>query len=226
MGYLDGSAITVDAVLTKHGRRLLSRGQALGINSFCMSDTGIDYNLWNTGHPSGSAYYGEAIEKLPQTEALSQGEYEMRNRLVTLPRSTTALPILDLDVPDAFSTKDNISPERNVRQFSVSTLNYAPPDEWMCIIQNRQFLEPIGQTWQDIGGSAHMFVSAAEIPAAGMIPIREESDGRGYIKFRPGLDDQDRYVTLTFISLGTGCWAADSNRRVPATTLKVDVTNL
>jgi len=74
MGYLDGSTITVDAVLTKYGRRLLSRGTALGINSFCLSDTGIDYNLWNTDHPSGSAFYGEAIEKtyLPPIRVYAQ----------------------------------------------------------------------------------------------------------------------------------------------------------
>ena len=96
MGYLDNSTITVDAVLTKQGRRLLAQGQPLGISYFCLSDTGIDYNLWNVGHPSGSAYYGEAIENLPQVEALPQAEYFMRNRLVTLNRDTTAMPILDI----------------------------------------------------------------------------------------------------------------------------------
>jgi hypothetical protein len=226
MGYLDGSTITVDAVLTKHGRRLLSRGQALGINSFCLSDTGIDYNLWNVDHPSGSAFYGEAIENLPQTEALSQGEYEMRNRLVTLPRNTTALPILDLDQPDAFSTKDNVAPERNIRSWSVATLNYSPSDSWVCVTPNRQFLAPIGTTWKDISGLAHMFVAAADIPAAGMIELREEGDGRGYIKFRPAADDQDRYTTLTFISLGTGTWAAHSNLKVPKTVIKVNVSDV
>jgi len=45
MGYLDGSTITVDAVLTKQGRKLLAQGQSLGIQGFCLSDTGIDYNL-------------------------------------------------------------------------------------------------------------------------------------------------------------------------------------
>ena len=34
-----------------------------------MSDTGVDYTLWNPDHPSGSAFYGEAIENLPMLEA-------------------------------------------------------------------------------------------------------------------------------------------------------------
>ena len=63
MGYLDNASITVDAVLTKKGREILSRGGNLDIGSFTLSDTGVDYTLWNTDHPSGSAFYGEAIEK-------------------------------------------------------------------------------------------------------------------------------------------------------------------
>ena len=105
MGYLDGSTITVDAVLTKQGRRLLAQGQSLGITSFALTDTGIDYNLWNTGHPSGSAFYGEAIENLPQLEALPQAEYFMRNKLVTLGRDTTAMPILDICLREALKRK-------------------------------------------------------------------------------------------------------------------------
>ena len=64
MGYLDNTSVTVDAVLTKKGREILSRGQQLNITSFTCSDEGVDYTLWNPDHPSGSAYYGEAIENL------------------------------------------------------------------------------------------------------------------------------------------------------------------
>ena len=64
MGYLDNASITVDAVLTKKGREILKDGGALNISSFTLSDVGVDYTLWNTSHPSGSAKYGEAIENL------------------------------------------------------------------------------------------------------------------------------------------------------------------
>ena len=38
MGYQDNASITVDAVLTKKGREILSRGGRLDINSFTLSD--------------------------------------------------------------------------------------------------------------------------------------------------------------------------------------------
>ena len=34
MGYLNGNTITVDAILTKHGRQKLAEGQSLGITKF------------------------------------------------------------------------------------------------------------------------------------------------------------------------------------------------
>ena len=223
MGYLDGSTITVDAVLTKQGRRILARGGMLGINQFCLSDTGIDYRLWNNDHPSGSAYYGEAIENLPQVEALSQGEYFMRNKLLTLPRGTTALPVVDLESPNAFETNVTSVKEKGIRTWSVATLNYSQPDSWMIICPNRQFLMPTQTSWKDIAGVAHQFIAAADIASAGMIPVSEEQDGRGRIDFRPAADDTERKTSLIFVSVNTGAWAADSDITVPATVTKYSV---
>jgi len=92
MGYLDNSTIVVDAVLTKEGRRLLAEGQGLDIQYFTLSDSGIDYTLWNPDHPSGSAFYGEAIESLPSLEAIPRGQFYMRNKLITLDKASTAIP--------------------------------------------------------------------------------------------------------------------------------------
>ena len=112
MGYLDNSTIVVDAVLTKEGRRLLSEGQGLDIQYFTLSDSGIDYNLWNPDHPSGSAYYGEAIENLPSLEALPRGQFYMRNKLITLGKGVTSIPYwkinnsTDLQIIDINDTTD------------------------------------------------------------------------------------------------------------------------
>ena len=97
MGYLDNSTIVVDAVLTKQGRKLLALGQGLNISYFTLTDTGVDYSLWNPDHPSGSAYYGEAIENLPNLEALPNAAYFMRNNLITLSRDTVSLPYATLN---------------------------------------------------------------------------------------------------------------------------------
>jgi hypothetical protein len=94
MGFLDNSSITVDAVLTKRGREILKDGGSLNITSFTVSDVGVDYSLFNVNHPSGSAFYGEAIENLPMLEASVHAEYNTRNRLVTLSQPTIAMPAL------------------------------------------------------------------------------------------------------------------------------------
>ena len=60
MGYLDNTSVTVDAVLTKLGRERLANGD-LDITKFALGDDEIDYDLYDTSHNLGSAYYGEAI---------------------------------------------------------------------------------------------------------------------------------------------------------------------
>ena len=95
MGYLNNSVVTVDAILTKKGRELLARGDgSFRITQFALSDDEIDYTLYNTSHPSGSAYYGEAIEAMPLLEAFPDETQIMKYKLTTLPRGTARLPIL------------------------------------------------------------------------------------------------------------------------------------
>ena len=52
--------------------------------------------LYNPTHPSGSAYYGEAIEAMPVIEAFPDEAQIMRYKLVTLPRGTSKLPVISL----------------------------------------------------------------------------------------------------------------------------------
>ena len=54
MGILNNSSITVDAILTKYGRKKLAQGQALGISKYTFYDDGVDYGLYNTGNNNGS----------------------------------------------------------------------------------------------------------------------------------------------------------------------------
>ena len=92
MGYLDNSTITVDAVLTKKMRKNLANGKPIDIKYFCLSDTGVDYTLYNEDHPLGSSGYGEAITKMPNLEAHSNASYTLLNKLITLDRNTTFMP--------------------------------------------------------------------------------------------------------------------------------------
>jgi hypothetical protein len=97
MGYLNNSVVTVDAILTKKGRELLAKGDgSFRITQFSLGDDEIDYTLYNPTHPSGSAYYGQAIENMPLLEAFPDEQQIMKYKLVTLPRGTAKMPILDL----------------------------------------------------------------------------------------------------------------------------------
>jgi hypothetical protein len=97
MGILNNQYITVDAILTKKGRELLARNDgSFQITQFALGDDEIDYTLYNPNHPSGSAFYGEAIESLPIIEAYPDETQIMRYKLVTLPRGTSTLPIISL----------------------------------------------------------------------------------------------------------------------------------
>lgn len=97
MGYLNNTVVTIDAILTDTGRQLLAQNDgSFRITQFALADDEIDYTLYNPNHPSGSAYYGQAIENMPLLEAFPQATQVMKYKLVTLPRGTAKMPILDL----------------------------------------------------------------------------------------------------------------------------------
>lgn len=97
MGYLNSTTITVDAILTKKGRELLAKNDgSFRITQFALSDDEIDYTLYNPNHPSGSAFYGEAIEAMPLLEAFPNDNEIMKYKLITLPRGTAKIPVLDI----------------------------------------------------------------------------------------------------------------------------------
>ena len=97
MGYLDNTSVIVDAILTKKGRELLSRQDgSFRVTQFALADDEIDYTLYNESHPNGSAFYGEAIEALPLIEAIPNENNTMVSKLVTLPRGTTKIPVVNV----------------------------------------------------------------------------------------------------------------------------------
>jgi hypothetical protein len=97
LALLNNTYVTIDAVLTKKGRELLARNDgSFQITQFALADDEVDYTLYNPNHPSGSAFYGEAIEKMPVIEAFPDESQIMRYKLVTLPRGTSKLPVISL----------------------------------------------------------------------------------------------------------------------------------
>lgn len=100
MGYLNNTIVTVDAILTTKGRQLLAQNDGtFRITQFALADDEIDYTLYNPNHPSGSAYYGQAIENMPLLEAFPLETQTMKYKLVTLPRGTAKMPVLNVGYP-------------------------------------------------------------------------------------------------------------------------------
>jgi len=118
MGYLNNSVVTVDAILTDKGRQLLAQNDgSFRITQFALADDEIDYTLYNPNHPSGSAYYGQAIQNMPLLEAFPQQTQTMKYLLTTLPRGTAKLPILA--TPSSITLKQGQS-----QVITPQTLNY------------------------------------------------------------------------------------------------------
>ena len=119
MAYLNNKAVVVDAILTKKGRELLARNDgSFKITQFSLSDDEVDYTLYNPYHPSGSAFYGEAIENMPVLQAFPEDTEIMKYKLITLPRGTAKIPVLDLGY-SAITIKQGSS-----LSITPQTLNY------------------------------------------------------------------------------------------------------
>jgi hypothetical protein len=97
MAILNPTVVTVDAILTTKGRELLARNDgSFQITQFSLADDEIDYTLYNPNQPSGSAFYGQAIEAMPIIQAFPEDTQMMRYTLTTLPRGTSRLPVVSL----------------------------------------------------------------------------------------------------------------------------------
>ena len=119
MGYLDPSVLTIDAILTRKGREALAKNDgSFRITQFALADDEIDYTLYNPSHPSGSAFYGEAIENMPLLEAFPIETQIMKYKLATLPRGTAKMPVLNLGY-SSISLQQGAS-----LSISPQTLNY------------------------------------------------------------------------------------------------------
>jgi len=147
MAYLDNTTITVDAILTKKGReRLASGGKSVNgfhITQFALADDEIDYSLWDPTHPNGSAYYGSVIENTPLMEAVSDETQIMRSKLLTLPKGTPKVPLIDVGLDLGSTGMITLTVTQNTEvTLSPVTANIAGADQtlgYTFILHNGQF---------------------------------------------------------------------------------------
>ena len=214
MGYLDNSSITVDAVLTKKGREILKNGGNLNISSFTMSDTGVDYTLWNPDHPSGSAFYGEAIENLPGLEASVHAEYNLRNRLISLNQNTVAVPALVLAGMDAKNgtqltfnqgdeNKGRVSVELAGYSSNVQAIN-AQGFQYYFVIQNPDVVKTNASLIGGVSGTSRMFLQEQDIPHAQQYGFNGNS-----FSLKPiDQDKKGRQTNVYVVHVETGAYAS------------------
>ena len=153
MAYLNNQYVTIDAVLTKKGRELLARNDgSFQITQFALADDEIDYTLYNPTHPSGSAFFGEAIEAMPLLEAFVDETQIMKYKLVTLSRGTSKLPVLNLGYT-AISLRQaaaiNITPQTLNYLGAVSTFE---PSGYLLTVGDSRFLSTFTGTGIDTTG--------------------------------------------------------------------------
>ena len=191
MGFLNGNTITVDAILTKHGRKKLSEGQSLGITKFALSDDGIDYTLFNPDHPLGSANYGEAITDLPQLEAVPDDTKLMNYALMTMDRNTIFLPHIT-GLNDTYTLEN-----QNSRQKISPNTENGNDSSYQFLFQDLSAVNVTGGTRKDISGTNRTFLSRAEIATAAHFTGNEIT-----ITAKP--TDTARNLTIQIVGVQTG----------------------
>ena len=154
MGYLNNGVVMADCIITDKGRQLLAKGDgSFTITQFALGDDEIDYTLYNPNHPSGSAFYGQAIENMPLIEAIPNEMQSMKYKLVTLPRGTAKMPVLDVGYT-AITLRQGAS-----LAITPQTLNY---------LGDNQLFEASGYTATigDIRTMAEFTATGIDTPAA------------------------------------------------------------
>ena len=161
MGYLNNSIITVDAILTTKGRELLAANDgSFRITQFALSDDEIDYTLYNPTHPSGSAFYGEAIDGMPLLEAFPEDSQIVKYKLATLPRGTAKLPVLNLGY-SAITLQQGA-----VIAITPQTLNYLGNDQvfetsgYSCTIADVRLLNTFEATGINTAAAANSNINS------------------------------------------------------------------
>lgn len=220
MGFLDNSSVTVDAILTKKGRELLAQGRdKFQITQFALADDEVDYELWNPAHSLGSDYYGIIIENMPVIEAITDENYAMKYKLLSLPKSTTRLPYISVS-PSALTLDEGV----NNTVIAVTTKNGGNENlGYTAILLNKDAgsisgnpgvpgnVTPIvsvgsynnAQSQTVVGKNQFTFLSAANLPndtaiSTRIVIIGNETGGRTEIDVtvNPVTDSQTNVVVV------------------------------
>jgi hypothetical protein len=208
MAYLNNEYVTVDAVLTTKGRELLARNDgSFRITQFALSDDEIDYTLYNPNNPSGSAFYGQAIEAMPLLQAFVDNTQDMKYQLVTLPRGTAKLPVLNIGGRATISLQQGAT-----ITFQPTTLNYlgtiesVEPLGYLAIISNQNLVGSFTGT----GVNTTALPSLTPTPTTSGAPLSISQIGTAFTLTATSLNDifpsgtTVVTTTITFVGRNSG----------------------
>ena len=171
MAFLDNSGdIILDAVLTDAGRQRMARGD-FKIVKFALGDEEINYENFNSSHPSGSSYYDLDIMQTPILEAFTNNTSLMKTKLLSLNRNNVLfIPKLAInDKSTDFNRGDDSA------QTTVSRQRVAGFDGFFVLADENTVKNAV-----DIGS---VFDSVA-----GVIPGTNAEDGPDLILIDQGID--------------------------------------
>ena len=180
MGFLNNTTVTVDAILTKKGRELLAQGtDAFNITKFALADDEIDYNLFDVTHPNGSDFFGKVIENMPLLEAIPDENHVMRYKLITLPKNTSKMPVINSSVPSIiFEAAGGIQqPDRIVTattaNVSDSSYTFILHDQSVCTMNINE------GAGSGVGATTPFFLGDDDVPNSKTLVAKSVNIGNG-----------------------------------------------
>ena len=208
MAYLNNEYVTVDAVLTTKGRELLARNDgSFRITQFALSDDEIDYTLYNPNHPSGSAYYGEAIEAMPLLQAFVDNTQDMKYQLVTLPRGTAKLPVLNIGGRASISLQQGATIVINPTTLNyLGTIESVEPLGYLATVSNQNLIGSFTGT----GVNTTALPSLSPTPTTSGVPLSISQIGTAFTLTATSLNDifpsgtTVVTTTITFVGRNSG----------------------
>jgi hypothetical protein len=208
MAYLNNEYVTVDAVLTTKGRELLARNDgSFRITQFALSDDEIDYTLYNPNHPSGSAYYGEAIEAMPLLQAFVDNTQDMKYQLVTLPRGTAKLPVLNIGGRASISLQQGATIVINPTTLNyLGTIESVEPLGYLVTVSNQNLIGSFTGT----GVNTTALPSLTPTPTTSGVPLSISQIGTSFTLTATSLNDifpsgtTIVTTTITFVGRNSG----------------------
>ena len=180
MGFLNNTTVTVDAILTKKGRQLLAQGtEAFNITKFALADDEVDYNLFDVTHPNGSDFFGKVIENMPLLEAIPDENHVMRYKLITLPKNTSKMPVINSSVPSIiFEAAGGIQqPDRIVTattaNVSDSSYTFILHDQSVCTMNINE------GAGSGVGATTPFFLGDDDVPNSKTLVAKSVNIGNG-----------------------------------------------